>query len=275
MELIWILDIDDKSYLPFNHNCKPVLWKKKLYYAFYTGDKTKINEDNLYVRKIIILEINIYTKEINKKELHLSENQSKIILNTKNWQFILKKNELILFTGLRLNLSKSKITISENRQNLEKFHIKSEYNFSEKYIVYNNMSTLECFDKNTNKLLWKQTIKAYLYTDITIKDNLIFFGTAGKGGAFYTINIDTGEVLVEFNNGDASDFSWIYENIIIKDKKGNLIKLNPKTGEIIKILKLKEKIHFYCPILVDGNKIFTRVYDNRQGITKLIYVEDK
>jgi outer membrane protein assembly factor BamB len=251
MELIWTVDIDDEAYFPFNHSCMPIIWKEKLFYAFYTVDKTQINEDNLYERKIVILEIDIKTKEILKKELYLSKNQNEKIIITKEWQFLIEENELILLVGLlKLNLSDFIIKVSENKLNLGKFQIKSHYNFTEKYITYNYCSILKCFDNNSNKLLWKQNIKGYLYTDVTVKGSLIFFGTAGKGGAFYTMNIDTGEVLVEFNNGDASEYSWSKSNIIIKDKKGNLVKLNPRTGEIINVLKLKEKIHFNSKILV-------------------------
>lgn len=274
MKLIWTLDIDDESYLSSSHNCMPILGKEKLFYAFYTNDKSKIDDDNFYAKKIVILEIDIYTKEINKREIFLSKDQKEKIINTNEWQFEIEGKDLILFIGLKLNLSKSSIIISDNNFNHEGFHVKSQYNFTDKYITYNQRSTIECFSKNSNKLLWKQNIKAYLYTDITIKDHFIFFGTAGKGGAFYTININTGEILVEFNNGDASEYSWNEENIIIRDKKGNLVKLNSRTGEIINVLKLKEKIHFNCPILVNGNNFFTRVYNVRQEIPKLIYVED-
>jgi outer membrane protein assembly factor BamB len=275
MELIWTLDIDDKAYFSSNHKCMPIVWKEKLFYAFETVDKTKIDkETNSYEKKIVILEIDIITKDVHRRELYLSKKQSEKRTNTKEWQFTIEENDLILFIGLKLNLSKSPIKISENNSNQEDFLIKSQYNFTDIYINYNHRSTIECFSKNHNKLLWKQNIKAYLYTDITIKDNLIFFGTAGKGGAFYTIDIDTGKVLLEFNNGDGSEFSWSNENILLKDKKGNLVKLNPRTGKIVNVLKLKEKIHFNCPILVNGNKIFTRVYNTKQEVPKLIYVED-
>jgi outer membrane protein assembly factor BamB len=156
---------------------------------------------------------------------------------------------------------------------LEEFNIKSEYQFKNKVIKYNQRSKLECYDSSSTLQIWEQKIKGYIYTQIEQKEKLIFFGTAVKGGAFYCISLDKGEKLAEYNNGDASEFSWFIENIIIRDKKGNLAKINAKNGETIEELKLKNKISYYAPILVDGNKTYVRVFDKKENKPKLICVE--
>lgn len=274
MKLLRTINIPDEDYFPPNHQCTPIIWKEKLFYTFSTLDKWNIDESGFYGNKIIILEIDIQTKETIHKEISFSYNQKQDIKWTGNWSFFEEKNNLILYTGLSLDVWKSTITIVNKRYDTKDLSIQSSYNFGDKVLHYNDRSTIECFDDKTKKALWRQHIKGYIYTAIEKRGDCIFFGTAGKGWAFYCINIDDGRVLTEFNNTDASHFSRYKEYILIKDKKGNLVKLNPLNGEIIETVALKDKIHFSAPIYVHENKIFTRVYNKREKQVKLIYVKD-
>ena len=52
----------------------------------------------------------------------------------------------------------------------------------------------------------EKTLKGYLYTDIILNQNNIVFGTAGQGGHFYSLNIDTGEIVFDFNTKGTSVF---------------------------------------------------------------------
>lgn len=60
--------------------------------------------------------------------------------------------------------------------------------------------------KKNDKLLWKKSLKGYLYTDIILNQNNIVFGTSGQGGHFYSLNIDTGEIVFDFNTKGTSKF---------------------------------------------------------------------
>lgn len=60
--------------------------------------------------------------------------------------------------------------------------------------------------KKNGEMLWKKTLKGYLYTDIILNQNNIVFGTAGQGGHFYSLNIDTGEIVFDFNTKGTSVF---------------------------------------------------------------------
>ena len=274
MKIAWTINIKDENYSPYNHNLKPVIWRDKLFYVFETLDKTTIDESGFYGTKICVLEINLKDRKTKHKEFLFSYNQLKLNLSaSKKWKFITTENSLKLDTGVVLVISKDNIQLTNEPTTLEEFSIKSEYQFGNKIIRYNQRSKLTCFDISSRKLIWERTIKAYIYTKIEQKENLLFFGTAGKGGAFYCLNLDDGKILAEYNNGDASDFSWHKDNIIIKDKKGNLVKINSQNGETIEELKLKDKISFYAPILINDDQIFVRT-DNKKELTpKLICVE--
>ncbi|WP_300674595.1 PQQ-binding-like beta-propeller repeat protein [Soonwooa sp.] len=274
MKIIWTIDIDDENYFEPNHNAMPVIWKEKLFYAFETVDKTNIDENGLYRTKIVVLEINPNCGDVSKKEYSFSQNQTKgKIVRPSDWKFITGISQLQLNAGILFNISQSQIQSIEEQLELETFSIKSEYNFGNRVLKYNQRSKLECFDSVTHKLVWTTKLKGYLYTEIEQKDKLIFFGTAGNGGAFYCIDIENGDVLTEYNNGDASNYAWSNNNIIIRDKKGNLTEINSRNGKEIQLLKLIDKISFYAPILVNENKVFIRTFNKQENKPKLICVE--
>ncbi|MBR6768177.1 MAG: hypothetical protein IKM34_01660 [Clostridia bacterium] len=60
--------------------------------------------------------------------------------------------------------------------------------------------------KKNEQLLWKKSLKGYLYTDIVLNQNNIVFGTSGQGGHFYSLNLDTGEIVFDFNTKGTSQF---------------------------------------------------------------------
>ncbi len=62
------------------------------------------------------------------------------------------------------------------------------------------------------RLLWKKSLKGYLYTDMILNQGNIVFGTGGQGGHFYSVNIDTGETVFDFNTLGTSKFFEVNNN---------------------------------------------------------------
>ena len=60
--------------------------------------------------------------------------------------------------------------------------------------------------KKNGQLLWKKSLKGYLYTEIELNQDNIVFGTAGQGGHFYSLNIETGEIVFDFNTKGTSKY---------------------------------------------------------------------
>jgi hypothetical protein len=212
--------------------------------------------------KITVIEINLVdttssTRHISFKD---KEPKNKKILHTDNWQFIQQGERLCLFVGVLLDISDPTISISNIEYEYEEFSIKTEYTFGDKYLKYNQRSTIECFDKESHKNIWKVKFKGFIYTHIELKNNYLLFGTAGRGGAFYCIELETGKIITEHINGGCKFYEWQNNSIILKDKKGNLQQINPFTGEILQTLILKDKV-FFAPILVDKQYIYTSVYN--------------
>jgi outer membrane protein assembly factor BamB len=278
MKILWETQMPDADFGYSNYCCKPIIWKSRLFYAFDKVDKENLSGSRFYGTKIYVLQFNLATGIINSKFLSLdyefnwSDPKERKIALTNNWNFIVKDNKVFLYVGFLIEINAQSINIFDIDFRLKPKRIESRYLFNEKLLNYNQFSTIDCYNKETNCKLWKIKIKGYLYTNLEYKDNLIFFGTAGKGGAFYCVNLDNGNILTEYSNTDASNYEWINNYVLIRDVKGNLIKIDPLNNKVIETVLLNDKI-FQAPILFAGNLIFTTVHNRRKNFTKLICVQ--
>ncbi|SEA06197.1 PQQ-like domain-containing protein [Arachidicoccus rhizosphaerae] len=272
MEIKWTVRIPDPNPHSFDHVCEPIIWNNLLYYAFITVDKTKV-ESGYYGSKIIVLAIEPDGTSCIQKEYFMSYRQQKgKLLAPRDWKFSENNNQLLLHTGLTFIISEPDILKSEKHIQLEENHVQSEYRFGDKKIKYNQRSKLACFDLPSGKLLWEQVIKAYLYTDVEVKGDLIFFGTSGKGGAFYCLNLIDGSIVTEYNNGGASDYCWFGQCVFLKDKKRNLVKINATSMEVMDTLALKNKIPFNSKIFIHGNSLYVTTLNKKADQLELICV---
>jgi outer membrane protein assembly factor BamB len=82
--------------------------------------------------------------------------------------------------------------------------------------------------KKNDQLLWKKSLKGYLYTEIVLNQGNIVFGTSGQGGHFYSLNIDTGEIVFDFNTKGTSKFFDVNNNYYFCSTNG-------KNTQILKI----------------------------------------
>ena len=273
MEIVWTQEIEDEDFTYFHYKCKPIIWRNHLIYAYHTTDRNSINDKGYCATKISVMTINL--KDAISKVRHIrfkyEEPLQKEILLTSSWQFHVSDEEIFLYIGFWLDLNRSEISIANMNQLVAKKEIKTDYYFQNTHLTYNHRSTIECFDKNTNMLMWKIKIKGYLYTDIVFKEDCLIFGTAGNGGALYCVALESGTVLMEYSNGDASQFAWKENSIISRDTKGNLVQIDPYSHQILNELKLKNKL-FYAPILVDKDAIYATVHNKKQNIANIICV---
>lgn len=275
MEIKWAIDIDDKDFVSFNYNCKPIVWDNKLIYAYSTIDKDNKNSKGFFGERISVIEINLKDAKSRIRQISFKHKEpaKKEVLLTNSWQFQIIKSEIFLYVGFWLDLNKPEISIADINDKVEERKVKTDFYFKSQHLKYNQLSTIECFDKSTKELNWKVKIKGYLYTDILLKDNCLTFGTAGKGGAFYCIELDSGNILTEYSNSDSSQFEWKNDSIILRDIKGNLIQINPYLNKVLNELKLKDKL-FYAPILVDKDCIYATVHNKKKNIAKIICINN-
>lgn len=95
--------------------------------------------------------------------------------------------------------------------------------------------------KKNGELLWKKSLKGYLYTDMFLNQNNIVFGTSGQGGHFYSLDIDTGEIVFDFNTKGTSVFFNINNSFYFcsTDSKSTQILRIDYSGNILENIELE------------------------------------
>ena len=104
--------------------------------------------------------------------------------------------------------------------------------------------------RKNGQLLWKKSLKGYLYTEIALNQGNIVFGTAGQGGHFYSLNIDTGEIVFDFNTKGTSkyfDANNSYYFCSVNNKSTQIFRID-YNGNILEIIEI-EGVYYdgYCP----------------------------
>lgn len=112
------------------------------------------------------------------------------------------------------------------------------YSFGDKEVFMQSPFMMSCRDKQNQKTLWKYKLSAYLYTEVENYNDILYFGTAGKGGYFYGVSLNNGQTVFSYNTGQTVHFVRSGERIIISDKKQKPILINALTGEIIHSLDI-------------------------------------
>ena len=112
------------------------------------------------------------------------------------------------------------------------------YSFGDKEVFMQSPFMMSCRDKQNQKKLWKYKLSAYLYTEVEEYNDILYFGTAGKGGYFYGVSLNNGQTVFSYNTGQTVHFVRSGERIIISDKKQKPMLINALTGEIIHSLDI-------------------------------------
>ena len=112
------------------------------------------------------------------------------------------------------------------------------YFFGDKEVFMQSPFMMSCRDKQNQKTLWKYKLSAYLYTQVEEYNDILYFGTAGKGGYFYGVSLNNGQTVFSYNTGQTVHFVRSGEGIIISDKKQKPMLINALTGEIIHSLDI-------------------------------------
>lgn len=273
MEIKWTYPIIDENFVPWDYLCQPIYWNDKLFYAISKIDAEVKNGDHLSAIYVLVIDNAGVLVNSRKVKFETQNKSGEIICPTKNWFFRILNNQLYLNVGFWLDLNNTEIATVDLPEEFLKSEIESKFYFGDYVVDYNGLSTIQCFSKETRAISWKMKLKGYLYTQIYQKEDFIFFGTAGKGGAFYFINLKTGEILTEFVNQDSSQFIWVEDRVLLRDKSGDLVKLNPMNSEVVGRLKFKDKL-FYAPYLKNDDLIYTTVYNSKSGFVKIICFQD-
>lgn len=274
MEIVWTKDIEEKQFVSFDYECRPLMKDSKLFYAYSSTDTENLDYRGYFGTKIIVIEINLTDQTSNLRYIRFKNEEpvGEEILLTNDWQFKVKENGVFLFVGFWLDLNKPEISIADIKDEVDIRKVKTDYYFKDLHLKYNQGSIIECFDKGTKNQKWRIKIKGFLYTDILLKNNCLTFGTAGRGGAFYCVELESGKILTEYVNKNASEFEWMNDSIVLSDTVGNLVQIDPYSGKVLNELKLKDKL-LRTPILVNKDYIYTTLHNKEKDIAKIVCIK--
>ena len=129
---------------------------------------------------------------------------------------------------------------------------------------------MECTYQNTQITIWKLKLNAWLYTDILEKSGILYFGTAGHGGRFYGVSLNSGSVIFAYDTGGTTEFHWYQGNVLLVDRKGDIILLDSEKGIEMKRFKLKltgskkYKLNAFTQMLIIDNNLYAVAYPNKK-----------
>ena len=88
------------------------------------------------------------------------------------------------------------------------------YSFGDKEVFMQSPFMMSCRDKQNQKTLWKYKLSAYLYTQVEEYNDILYFGTAGKGGYFYGVSLNNGQTVFSYNTGQTVHFVRSGEGVV-------------------------------------------------------------
>ena len=142
------------------------------------------------------------------------------------------------------------------------------YSFGDKEVFMQSPFMMSCRDKQNQKTLWKYKLSAYLYTEVEEYNDILYFGTAGKGGYFYGISVNNGQTVFSYNTGQTIRFVRSGERIIISDKKQKPMLINALTEEIIHSLDIgKYTIDYEQQMLWYKNRFYGIVRNKKKDLS--------
>ncbi len=273
---MWTVNLPDTDISHYDLTCKPLVWNDNLIYAYKAIDKVNKDANGYYGTQITVIEFNSEGNIISQKRISFkySAKERSELLSTRDWSFFSDgDNKIFLNVGFVLDLNHTEICIDDRKIEINEFKIIENYYFDEFHIKYNQKFLIECINTINNKIIWKIKTKGYLYTKITLKDECLIFGTAGRGGALYCIEKKSGKILTEYNNGDSSNFTLYNDFIITKDRNSNIVKINPFKNEVIDSLRLKDKITYSSSFLVNKDVVYTTVWSKKTKEVKMTCIK--
>jgi hypothetical protein len=134
------------------------------------------------------------------------------------------------------------------------------YTFGDLAVRMATQFMMECRSQTSGELVWKLKLSAYLYTEVEERNGILYFGTAGNGGRFYGVSAADGSVVFDYNTGGTVNFAWYKGDVLLSDKKGQPVLLNPRDGSEVRRLDFgKFKFTANHNMLIIDNRLYATV----------------
>lgn len=251
MKLKWQVEIKQKTRgtMVSDHNSVFELFNGRLYHTY----------SDLVNGYLVVMDFDLYTGKYKSRYIPYSKNSNTHKIN--DVKYIDNGDKLLLCTqnnAYIINSLKIKKLRKKSQQHTK--HISCadrKYEFENLLVHFPSPRTIECIDSKTGKQLWKYSLKGYPYTKVEYINNHLFFGTAGKGGALYCIQLDNGEIKRDYSTKGTVNYCWYNGCILTYTDKGNLQLLDPYSNEQIYLFKLDTQVGQGVPMIIVNDCLYT------------------
>lgn len=128
--------------------------------------------------------------------------------------------------------------------------------FGDKTISHTSQWSIVC--RRGAETLWSFKGYAWRYTNIEQYGDNVYFGTAGQGGYFYILNLNTGEPLLKLKTGGTVNMYARRENklyLLQQEKKAYLVCIDLNDGTILERLELPGKAQQHSAVKLIDNTV--------------------
>lgn len=176
-----------------------------------------------------------------------------ILTENGNQEKLLLNEELLLdISGFEIITSRDPEEYRSLRQP-EKYYEEASFSYDGYTISHSGYFGYQC--EKDGQSLWVFRGQGYLYTDICFREDRVFFGTAGQGGYFYVLDMNTGNSLAKIKTGGTASFVTVGDRcyVLSNGKTAKLLCVDLTDGSICGEAELPGKASVYSRLrLIDG-----------------------
>ncbi|AGT44873.1 PQQ-binding-like beta-propeller repeat protein [Treponema pedis] len=183
----------------------------------------------------------------------LYEEKGKIILNTKAYKgFAPTIAKLIEVSDTSL------VEIGQPPMPIARiYNDRKIYPFGNVEVYMHSPFMMACRNSCSGEILWKTKIGAYLYTEVKAESGILYFGTDGKGGKFWAVNLLDGSTVYNYNSRGTSNFLFYRDYVLLSNEKNKPILLHRKDGTLVKALEFGDyKITVYQQMIIVKDRLY-------------------
>ena len=121
--------------------------------------------------------------------------------------------------------------------------------------------TMECTDLDGTPR-WRLRLFQWLHTPVEFRGDRIWFGTAGRGGRFYGVDLGTGAVVVDVDTGGTVDYRWWGpDHVVLPDP--DILILDVRSGDRRRLRLGPLEIRDAHTMLLDGDVLYASAFRRR------------
>lgn len=147
--------------------------------------------------------------------------------------------------------------------------VEGSFCFDDYCVSHKGYSGYRC--TKADKTIWEFSGRAYLYTEIKRWNNRLFFGTAGHGGYFYVLDIDTGESIASIKTGGTAHIVQRDHVCYIgcaegRRNRSKLLCIDLRDGSIVEAMDLYGRASFHSKLQIIGQQLHFVTFEYKDDI---------